>query len=104
MFMEWSPASAAFAYTFRALPRPWLDTLSGSLGFFLVEKNVLPRDVLPPVDQELNRAAERAAGGEAAALAWLTMRSRAMKLGFGTVLNPPLARSPLVIEAQKALA
>jgi hypothetical protein len=103
MYMEWSPASAAFAYTIPTQPRPWLDTLGAALGLFLLEKNIVPREALGPVEQELQRGGERAAGGEAAALAYLSSRARAAKLGFTVPALPPLARSPLVLEAQKAL-
>lgn len=103
MFMEWSPASAAFAYTIPAQPRLWLDTLGAALGLFLVEKTILPREQLAPVEQDSNAMAQRAAGGEAASLASLTFRTRAAKLGYEVLAPATLARSPLVIQAQQAL-
>ena len=65
-YMEWSPASAAFAYTVPALPRAWLDTLGASLGLFLVEKAILPRDQLNPPADDIALAAQNAGRGEAA--------------------------------------
>jgi hypothetical protein len=103
MFMEWSPASAAFAYTLPALPRAWLDTLGASLGLFLVEKTILGSEQLVPVEQDWPALAQRAVGSEAASLAALTFRARAMKLGYPASGDATLARSPLVIQAQKAL-
>ncbi len=102
-FMEWSPASAAFAYTIPPQPAPWIDTLGASLGLFLVEKGVLPKDQIAPVATDLKRLADRGAASEAAALAFLTFRARAARLGFEAGIEPPLARSPLVNEARAAL-
>lgn len=103
-FMEWSPASAAFAYTIPSQPRPWLETLGASLGLFLVEKTILPRDQIRPAEPELRQAAERAAASEAASFAYLTLRARAARLGTAVPPDGALARSPLVLQAQKALA
>ncbi len=102
-YMEWSPASAAFAYVIPTQPRAWLDTLGASLGLFLVEKTILPAGQLPPVAADLAQAATRAAGSEAASLAFLTLRLRAVKLGLAETLAAPLARSPLVAQAEKAM-
>ena len=103
MYMEWSPASAAFAYTIAPKPRAWLETLGASLGLFLTEKTVLPADQLGPVEDDLKSAAERAAGSEAASLAYLTLSARARKLGLGAAGDVGLARSPLVNAAKEAL-
>ncbi|MSU50002.1 MAG: hypothetical protein EXS37_13110 [Opitutus sp.] len=102
-YMEWSPASAAFAYTIPAQPRAWLETLGASLGLFLVEKTILTRDQLAPVEADLLAAASRAATGEAASLAYLTLCARAVKLGFAVPADVTLARSPLVLQAQKSI-
>ncbi|MDO8544981.1 MAG: hypothetical protein Q7S40_31440 [Opitutaceae bacterium] len=101
-YMEWSPSSAAFAYTIPAQPRAWLETLGASLGLFLAEKSIAPRELLRPVADDLAAAARLAATGEAASFAFLTMRARAQRLGLGDA--PPdatLARSPLVNQAAK---
>lgn len=103
MFMEWSPNSGAFAYTIPSRPRPWLDTLGASLGLFLLEKNILPREQLVPVERDLNEVAERAAGGEAAGLAWLTFRARVIRLKLAAPAEALVARTPLVLQAQKVL-
>lgn len=100
-YMEWSPASAAFAYTVPTQPRAWLDTLDASLGFFLVDKNVLPAGQLSPVAPDLEAVASRAASSEAASLAYLTLRSRAVKLGLGAAAEAKLASTPLVAEAAR---
>jgi hypothetical protein len=102
-YMEWSPASAAFAYTIPSQPRGWIDTLGASLGLFLVEKTLLVRDQLRPVGEDLQRAGQRAATSEAASLAFLTLRSRAVKLGVAPLDGVTLARSPLVAEAQNII-
>ena len=102
-YMEWSPASAAFAYTIPAQPRAWLDTLGTAVGLFLVEKTILPREHLGPVEEDLKQIAQRAAGGEAASLAFLTVSARAAKLGIVAAMEAPLARSPLVNAARGAL-
>lgn len=98
-FAEWSPASAAFAYTITTQPRPWLDTLAGSVSLFLADKNVLPPEAcLGAVPTDLAAMAQRAAASEAASIAFITARQRATKLGL-TPPTAPLARSPLVNQA-----
>ncbi|MGH7944799.1 MAG: hypothetical protein ACREH8_08780 [Opitutaceae bacterium] len=104
MYMEWSPSSAAFAYTTPPQPRPWLETLEAALGLFLLEKTILAREQLASVEEDVKQVTGRAAASEAASLASLTFRSRAARLGFATAPEPALAaRSPLVLQAQKAL-
>ena len=102
-FMEWSPASAALAFAIPAQPRAWLDTLGASLGLFLLGKNIIPREQLAPVADDLRAAGESAAAGEIASLAFLTLRARAAQLGFEPVPEAPLARSALVNEARQHL-
>jgi hypothetical protein len=102
-YMEWSPASATFAYTIPTQPRSWVDTLGASLGLFLVDKSLLQRDQLPPVGEDVQRAGQRAATSEAASLAFLTLRARAVKLGVAPLDGVALARSPLIEQAQKML-
>jgi len=102
-YMEWSPASAAYAYVIPAQPRAWLDTLGASLGLFLAEKSVLPPTCLAPVPADLAAAAARAAGSEGAALAYLTLRARARQLGLADAPLAPLARSPLAQQARDLL-
>jgi hypothetical protein len=102
-YMEWSPASAAFAYVVPAQPRAWVDTLGASLGLFLVEKSILPASELAPVAADLEQVAQRAAQSEAASLAFLSLRSRAVRLGLAAPVDAGLARSPLVAQAQKSI-
>lgn len=102
-YMEWSPASAAYAYVLPAQPGAWLDTLGASLGLFLAEKSVLPPACLAPVAADLAAAAARAAGSEGASLAYLTLRARARQLGLADAPLAPLARSPLVQQARDLL-
>jgi hypothetical protein len=103
MFMEWSPASAAFAYTIPSQPRAWLDTLGAALGLFLLEKTILGREQLVPVETDATQIGQRAAAGESASLAALTFRSRAKRVGYDVPPEPALARSPLVSQALKIL-
>lgn len=103
-YMEWSPASAAFAYTPSAHPRTWLDTLGGSIGLFLADKGILPREILTDPAETLSQAAQHAATGEAASFAFLTTRARIAKIDTTLATgDAALARSPLVNEAKKVL-
>ncbi|MEY2878107.1 MAG: hypothetical protein RLZZ15_487 [Verrucomicrobiota bacterium] len=99
--LNWSPASAALAYVSPARPRAWLDTLGGSLGFFLAEKEVTSLAHFAPPAETLAHAATHAASGEIASLAWLTLRARAAKLGHAAPEGVALARSALINAAQK---
>lgn len=101
-FMEWSPASAALAYVPPTTPRAWLETLGASAGLFLADKSILKPELLRPIAEDLAQIAPLAATNEIAALAYLTARARAAKLGVTAPL-PTLARSVLVQEAQQAL-
>ena len=104
-FMEWSPAGAALAYTPPVQPRAWLDTLGASVGLFLVEKSILPKEQLAPPADSLAQAARRAASGEVESLAFLTLRARATKLGVASApADVALAPSALVTEAAGRLA
>lgn len=101
-YMEWSPTSAAFAFTLPAQPRPWLDTLGASVGLFLADKGVIGRAQLRPANEDLEHAAGHAATGEGASFAFLTLKQRAAKLQPGDApVDATLARSPLVNEARK---
>jgi hypothetical protein len=102
-YMEWSPASAAFAFSPTTKPRAWLDTLGASLGLFLVEKNILPPTALAAPALAVAHAAQHAAAGEAASFAYLTTRARSAKLYPAALVagEVALARSPLVNEAKK---
>ncbi len=103
-FMEWKPAGAGLAYAAPARPRAWLDTLGASLGAFLVEKNILPKETIAAADAVLATEAAGAAGSEVASLAYLTLRARLTKtVGASAPTNVALAPSPLVEQAVQAL-
>jgi hypothetical protein len=101
LFMEWTPEKTGLAYTPPVSPRAWLDTLGASLTLFLGEKNLLPREQLPPMDDVLARAGDAAVGNESASLAFLTLRNRSDKLGVAARLEAALANSPLIADAQR---
>jgi hypothetical protein len=101
-YMEWSPTSAAVAYTPPATACQWLETLGASLSLFAVDKAVLTADRLRPAAEDLARVAEHAAESEIASLAYLTARARAVKLGVAAS-NPVLARSAVVTRAAQLL-
>jgi hypothetical protein len=69
-----------------------------------VEKSILPPAVLVPPADDLRATAARAAQGEAASLAFLTLQARMVKLGLATPVDAVLARSPLVNAAKAAVA
>ena len=91
------------AYAPPAAPRAWLETLGASLGSFVADKAILAPELLPPLNKDLAHAAQQAATGEAAALAFLTLRARATKLGQAAAPLPALALSTLVQQAQQLL-
>ena len=98
-FMECTPGGGGLAYVAPAQPRAWLDLLAVSLRTFLVEKAVLPAEQLGVSAEALASVAQYAASGEAASLAWLTARARAVKLGVAVPADVALATSPLVAQA-----
>jgi hypothetical protein len=102
-FMEWSPAAGGLAYAPPASPRAWLETLGAAVGLFVVEKKILPLELLPPVATDLERAAATAATTETASLAFLTMRARAATLGVAAPQSVALAQSPIVEKAAATL-
>jgi hypothetical protein len=105
-FMEWGayPAGTGLAYAPPATARPWLDALGASLGLFLAEKGVFPRELVAPPGPAMDALAPLAAGDARQSLAWLTLRARARGLGFepGGV-DAALAEDPIVAEARELL-
>jgi hypothetical protein len=99
IFMEWSAEKNGLVYAAPASPRGWLDTLGVSLSLFLNEKNLLPTDLVGPVEDVLARTAAAAAKSEAASLAFISLRKRAEKLGLAARLDAVLANSPLIARA-----
>jgi hypothetical protein len=103
-FMEWKPAGAGLGYAVPAQPRAWLDTLGASLGAFLVEKAILPKDTIVAPEAVLATEATNAASSEAASLAWLTLRARLVKSAGATApAGVALAESAVVSQAQQIL-
>jgi len=88
-FMEWTPfpQGVGLPYTPPAASRAWLDALSLSVGLFLVEKTLMPKEQLPELAPAFDAFAPHAFSPPSASLAWLTLRARASALGF----TPPLA-------------
>lgn len=103
LFMEWTPEKTGLAYAVPQSPATWLETLGASLSLFLAEKNLLPKDRLASTDEILARAADAAMTGEAASLAFLTLRNRAERLSVATRIEAALRVSPLIAQAQQAL-
>jgi hypothetical protein len=102
-FMEWKRADDGYAYVPPTRIRAWLETLGASLGLFLVEKDLLPREHTPSVPDDLQRAGAEAGANELASLAFLTLRARATKLGLPAGDDAPLAASPAVEQARQVL-
>lgn len=105
VFMEWKPTSAGLPYAVPAQPRAWLDTLGASLGAFLVEKAILPKETIAAPDAVLAAEAPRAAASETASLAWLTLRARLAKISGATAPEGVmLAESAIVVQAESLLS
>jgi hypothetical protein len=101
LFMEWSPAGAGLAYAPPPEPLPWIDTLAASLGFFLVEKNLMRVEHLSSVTDSVAHAAKQAAATPSASLAFLTLWARAARMGIVTAPDANLADHPLVTRARE---
>ncbi|HTQ31585.1 MAG TPA: hypothetical protein VMI53_10280 [Opitutaceae bacterium] len=100
-FMEWTGETRGLAYAPPAKPRAWLDALGASLGLFFLEKNLLPKNQMPALDALTASTAQMAASSEAAALALITLRSRAAHLGLAApAAEAPLPASPVVEHAR----
>jgi hypothetical protein len=103
-FMEWKPETRGLAYAPPARPRDWLDALGASLALFLLEKNLLNASHAPALDALAAGAAGTAASSEAAALALVTLRSRATRLGLAAPGGDArLAATPVVEHAQQTI-
>lgn len=104
LFMEWTPDGHGLPYAPPQSASAWLATLGTSLSLFLAEKQLLPPTQLALVEPALAQAAAGAAGGEAASLAFLTLRRRAERLNLAARLDAALAASPLIADAQRSIA
>jgi hypothetical protein len=107
-FMEWAPypAGSGVPYAPPAIPTAWLDALGTCLGYFLVEKNLQPIELLRPSGPALAALAERASDNVAASLAWLSAVARARDLGQAPdpLPSPALVPDPVVAAAREVLA
>jgi len=106
LFMEWAPfpAGAGIPYAPPPAPRAWLDALGVSLGLFLVEKGLMPKEQLPPMTAALEAFAPHASSPPAASLSWLTLVARAQALGLDpSVPEITLSPHPSVARARALL-
>ncbi|MBP6307274.1 MAG: hypothetical protein KA334_01035 [Opitutaceae bacterium] len=105
-FMEAAPYPAGHGidYVRPADARPWLDALNASASYFLADKKLIPASALPPAGEALSQQAAAAAQETVPALAWLTLRARAARLGQEVPASTPFADTAIVQEAQGALA
>ncbi len=104
-FMEWEPEKRGLTYAPPTQPLAWLDALGASLGLFLLEKVLQPKTPAIAPDFLAAGTAQLAAGSEIAALATLTLQSRAKRLGLaapGDGVKP--VSTPLVEQARQTLA
>jgi hypothetical protein len=103
-FMEWSADPSALAYVPPASPRAWLETLGASVTLFLADKTLLAKEQVPALTTAYALTGEQAATQEAAALAYLTLTSRATQLELSS-LPPdlPLIETAKVAAAREAL-
>jgi len=105
-FMEWTPYPEGQGIPF-APPTSavvWLEALAGLLSLFLVEKNLLPREQMLPINPVFDALAPHAFNPPASSLAWLSLRLKATALG----LQPPLSevllsRHPTVAQARSLI-
>ena len=82
-------------------PTAWLDTLGALLGLFLIEKKLMPRDLLPPLAPVFDLFAPHAFSPPASSLAWISLRTRAESLGAAPALAEVLLSShPAVARAR----
>lgn len=101
VFMEWTPEKSGLPYVAPASPRAWVETLNASATLFLAEKGVVAKENVPAVDDVLAQAGAAATTGEAASLAFITLRNRAERLSLSARLPAVLANSPLIAQAQQ---
>src|SRR6185312_1862199 len=99
-FMEWAPypEGSGVPYAPPPVPSAWIESLGTCLGYFLVEKNLQPIELLRPSGPALAALAARASDSAAASLAWLSAVARARDLGQAPdpLPQPALAADPLV--------
>jgi hypothetical protein len=102
-FMEWTPAPEGdgIPYSAPSSPTVWLDALGAMLGLFLVEKNLLPKEQLPPLAPVFDAFAPHAFSPPAASLTWISLRLKASALGIAPNLSEVLlSRHATVVQAR----
>jgi hypothetical protein len=105
LFMEWSPEKSGLPYAAPSAPCVWLDALGASLGLFLADKQILPAAALAPLGPTFAQLAPHTAGSVSASLAWLTLQSRAARLGLAAApAEATLSADARVEEARQNLA
>jgi hypothetical protein len=105
LFMEWQPYPAGPAYIAPASPTAWCDTLGLFASAFLVDKNVLPKEMIPTPAESFARLAARATTSERDTIAWLGVRDRATRLGLSDTLpaGVALTETPATLQVREAL-
>ena len=102
--MEWAPypEGSCVPYAAPSTPTVWLDALGALLGLFLVEKNLLPKEQLPPLAPVFDAFATHVFSPPASSLAWISpapqgRRRSALAPSLSEVL---LSRHPAVVSAR----
>ena len=72
--------------------------------YFLADKKLIPASALPPAGEALSQLGAAAAQETVPALAWLTLRARAARLGQEVPAETVLADVAIVQKAQGAVA
>lgn len=104
VYMEWASVTAPLAYTPPSASRVWLDVLGASLSLFLVGKNLLTKEQVPPLAPVLSRFAPEAVTNAASSLAWLTLIKRAREAGVAPAMaEVQLSMNPRVAKARQLL-
>jgi hypothetical protein len=102
-FMEWAPypEGSSLPYAAPSTPSVWLDALGALLALFMVEKNLMPREQLPPLAPVFDAFATHVFSPPSASLAWISLRLKASSLGLAPSLSEVLmSRHPAVVEAR----
>ncbi|HEY1792027.1 MAG TPA: hypothetical protein VGG34_03855 [Opitutaceae bacterium] len=102
-FMEWTayPEGEGLPYSPPASPLIWADTTAALLGLFLVEKGLMPKDLLPPLAPVFDGLAPHAFTPPSASLAWTALRMKAAAAGLAPTLSDVLlSRHPAVAQAR----
>jgi hypothetical protein len=103
-YMEWVSVTAPLACAPTSTPRVWLDALGASLSLFLVGKNLLTKEQLPPLRPVMDALSPVAVTSAVTSLAWLTLMKRARDLGVAPpMVEVQLSMNPRVAKARELL-